>query len=339
MPDRINRQIFLQARPVGPIRETDFGYRESPVPPLQDGQILLRNIYLSLDPAMRGWMGEKGSYREPINLGDTMHGGTIAEIIESKNPDFPVGQRVIGMQRWEDFSIAGPKGMPNLIPPGFPIPLVAFLSTLGATGLTAYFGLLEIGKPKEGETVVVSTAAGAVGSVVGQIAKIKGCRTVGLTGSDEKCKYIVEHLGYDVAINYKTQNVAKALREACPNGIDVYFDNVGGEILNTVLGQLALNARIAICGAISQYNNTEATPGPSNYINLLIKRSRMEGFLVLDYFPRYMEGVMQLAQWMMEEKLTHKEHIVEGLEKAPTYINYLFEGKNDGKLVVKIADE
>lgn len=339
MPDRVNRQIFLKSRPVGPIKESDFGYREVPVPALGDGQVLIRNLYLSLDPAMRGWMSDRGSYRDPISLNDTMHGATVGTIIDSKNAEYPVGSKVLGMHRWEDYTVAGPKELPRLLPPDLPVPITAFLSVLGATGLTAYFGLLDIGEPKAGDTVVVSTAAGAVGSVVGQIAKIKGCRTVGLTGSDDKCAWIKNELGYDAAINYKTENVAEALRKACPNGVDVYFDNVGGEVLNTVLGMINLGARVVICGAITQYNNTQPAPGPSNYITLLTRRAKMQGFIVLDYLPRFMEGVMQLAQWLLEGKLKYREHVVEGLDNAPKNINLLFSGANTGKLIVKIADE
>lgn len=333
----INRQILLAARPVGNIQESNFKYQEVPAPEPAAGQALVRNLFLSLDPAMRGWMREGDSYIEPVRLGDVMRGGTIGEVIQSKSPEFAVGDKVFGMGGWQDYWLAAPKSGARVLPADVPFPLTNFLSVLGITGLTAYFGLLDVGKPKEGETVVVSTAAGAVGSIVCQIAKIKGCRVVGIAGSDEKCSWITNELGVDAAINYKTQDVAAELRKACPNKIDVYFDNVGGEILNTVLGMINVHARIVICGAITQYNATQPAPGPSNYLTLLTKRSRMEGFVVIDYMDRSMEGIMQLGQWIAEGRLKHREHIVEGLENAPKAIQQLFDGSNQGKLIVKIV--
>jgi NADPH-dependent curcumin reductase len=272
-----------------------------------------------------------------VKLGDVMRGGPIGEVIESNHPDFAVGDNVFGRNGWQEYAVAGPEDLPMKLPSGLPLPLTDFLSVLGVTGLTAYFGLLDVGEPKEGETVVVSTAAGAVGSVVGQIAKIKGCRAVGIAGSDEKCKWCVDELGYDACINYKTQDVEAELRKACPNGVDVYFDNVGGEILNTVLGMNNFGSRFVICGAITQYNATEQPPGPSNYLRLLVKSSRMEGFIVLNYADRFQEGVMQLAQWVMEGKIKHREEVVDGLEHAPKAIHKLFDGTNTGKLIIKVA--
>lgn len=333
----VNRQILLAARPVGNIKESDFKYQEAPVPEPGVGQALVRNLYLSLDPAMRGWMREGDSYIEPVKLGDVMRGATIGEVVKSNSPDYAPGDKVFGMGGWQDYYLVGPKGGARKLPADAPFPLTNFLSVLGITGLTAYFGLLDVGRPKAGETVVVSTAAGAVGSIVCQIAKIKGCRVVGICGSDEKCKWILDELGVDAAINYKTQNVAAELRRACPNKIDIYFDNVGGEILNTVLGMINVHARVVICGAIAQYNATEPAPGPSNYISLLTKRSRMEGFVVLDFMDRAMEGVMQLGQWLAEGKIKHREHIVEGLPNAPKAIRHLFDGTNRGKLIIKVS--
>lgn len=337
MSAKVNRQILLAARPVGEIKESDFKYQESVLPQPGEGQALVRNLFLSLDPAMRGWMREGDSYIEPVRLGDVMRGGTIGEVIESNSPEFAVGDKVFGMGGWQDYYLAHPKMGVRVLPSDVPFPLTNFLSVLGITGLTAYFGLLDVGKPKEGETVVVSTAAGAVGSIVCQIAKIKGCRVVGIAGSDDKCAWIQDELGVDAAINYKTQNVAAELRKACPKRIDVYFDNVGGEILNTVLGMINVHARVVICGAITQYNATQPAPGPSNYITLLTKRSRMEGFVVIDYMDRAMEAIMQLGQWLAQGKLKHREHIVEGLENAPKAIMHLFNGTNQGKLIVKIV--
>ncbi len=337
MSSAVNRQILLAARPVGNIKDSDFKYQEGAVPEPGDGQALVRNRFLSLDPAMRGWMREGDSYIEPIRLGDVMRAGTVGEVVKSNSPEYSVGDKVFGMGGWQDYYVISPKSGARVLPADVPFPLTSFLSVLGITGLTAYFGLLDVGKPKAEETVVVSTAAGAVGSIVCQIAKIKGCRVVGIAGSDEKCAWIKDELGVDAAINYKTQDVAAELRKACPKKIDVYFDNVGGEILNTVLGMINVHARVVICGAITQYNATQAVPGPSNYITLLTKRSRMEGFVIIDYMDRAMEAIMQLGQWLAEGKLKHREHIVEGLENAPKAIQHLFNGTNQGKLIVKIA--
>lgn len=338
MPEDTNHQILLVARPVGDIKDSDFKFQETPIPEAGDGQILVKNLYLSLDPAMRGWMSEGDSYIEPVNLGDVMRGGTLGEVVVSNHPDYAVGDKTFGLGGWQEYVVMGSESMPNKLPAEVPLPLTNFLSVLGITGLTAYFGLLDVADPKEGETVVVSTAAGAVGSIVGQIAKLKGCRVVGLAGSDEKCKWVTDELGFDACINYKTENIPKALYEQCPNKIDVYFDNVGGEILNNVLGQINIGARISICGAISQYNATEPVPGPANYLTLLTKRSKMQGFVVLDYAPRFPEAIAQLAQWVMEGKLKFREDVVDGLENAPQAIHTLFAGTNKGKLIIKIAE-
>ncbi len=338
MTAQLNRRILLASRPVGDIKDSNFKSESVPVPEAGPGQILVRNLYLSLDPAIRGWMNDADSYIEPIAVGGVMRGGTVGIVVASNAPDYSVGDHVFGMGGWQDFAVHGPEGMPNKLPEGTGLPWTNFLSVLGITGLTAYFGLLDIADPKPGETVVVSTAAGAVGSIVGQIAKIKGCRVVGIAGADDKCKWIVDDLGFDAAINYKTQDVAKELRKACPNKIDVYFDNVGGDILNTVLGMINIHARISICGAITQYNATAPVPGPSNYLTLLTKRSTMQGFVVLDYQARFMEGIMQISQWLMQGKIKHREDIVDGLENAPKAMHKLFNGTNTGKLIVKIAD-
>lgn len=334
----VNRQWLLKSRPEGDIKDSDFEWKESPAPTPEDGEILVRNLFLSLDPAMRGWMSETDSYIEPVVLGDVMRGGCVAEVVESKHPEFVKGDKVFGLLGWQDYAVVGAENLPNKLPEGLPLPLTTFLSVLGLTGVTAYFGLLDVGRPNEGETVVVSTAAGAVGSIVGQIAKLKDCRVVGITGSDEKCRWIKDELGFDAAINYKTQDVGAGLDKYCPNRIDIYFDNVGGAILDEALGRLAVHGRVVICGAITRYNEVEPTPGPSNYINLLLKRGRMEGFVLTDYLDRYMEAVMALAQWVTEGKLKWKEDIVDGLENAPHAIHKLFTGENTGKLIVKIAE-
>lgn len=336
MGDTGNKQVLLVARPVGEIKDSDFKITEGPMPKPGDGQVLVKTLYLSLDPAMRGWMNDTDSYIEPVQLGDVMRGSTIGEVIESNHPGFSVGDKVFGSNGWQAFNAVEGNTLTKL-PAEVPLPLTNFLSVLGVTGLTAYFGLLDVGEPKEGETVVVSTAAGAVGSIVGQIAKIKGCRTVGIAGSDEKCTWCVDELGYDACINYKTQDVEAELRKACPDGVDVYFDNVGGEILNTVLGMNNFGSRIVLCGAITQYNATAPVPGPANYIRLLTKSSRMEGFIVLNYLDRFQEGVMQMAQWVIEGKIKHREDVVQGLENAPKAIHKLFNGTNSGKLIIEVA--
>ena len=329
-----NKQIKLAARPFGlPTRE-NWSIETNEVPELQDGQFLAKVQYISLDPAMRGWMNAGKSYIPPVEIGAVMRAGAIGQVVHSKNERFKEGDYVSGGFNVQQYAISNGKGVtkvdPNLAP------LTTYLSTLGMPGMTAYFCFLELGQPKEGETVVVSGAAGAVGSVVGQIAKIKGCRAVGIAGGPEKCKYIVEELGYDAAIDYKNENVRQRLKETCPEGVDVYFDNVGGEILDTVLTRINRGARIPICGAISQYNNTTPIKGPSNYLSLLVNRARMEGFVVFDYAHRYGEAVMEMAQWMQAGKLKAKEHVEEGLDNFPEVLLQLFNGNKKGKLVLKV---
>ena len=271
MKREINRQFRLASRPVGDIKESDFEYREEPIPSPQEGEVLVRTIYLSLDPTNRIWMSDMEQYMPPVEIGEVMRGLIIGVVEESKNPNFQQGDLVSGPLGWQDYAITeGNSGFSLTgLPDPLPYPLTAFMGPLGATGCTAYFGLLDIGQPKEGETVVVSAAAGAVGSIVGQIAKIKGCRVVGITGSDEKCHWLVEELGFDAAINYKTADLESAIAQACPDGIDVYFDNVGGSILDAVLTKINLHARIPLCGLISTYNATEPVPGPYNYSQIL----------------------------------------------------------------------
>lgn len=334
MASRINHQWRLAARPEGLIKETDFTWAEEAVPELQDGQFLVRNLYLSLDPTMRMW-ATRDTYLPAVGIGEVMRGGTIGVIEESRNANFKVGDYVSGLLGWQEYTITDGKGvnaLPNL--PG--VPLTAHFGLFGHIGMTAYFGLLDIGQPKPGETLVVSAAAGAVGSLVGQIGKIKGCRVVGIAGADDKCKWIVDELGFDAAINYKTENVAEALKKHCPNGIDIDFENVGGEIMDAVLAQINLRARIALCGLISGYNATTPVPGPYNFANILIQRARVEGFIVLDYAPRAMECMTELGKWLMEGKIKYRIDEVDGLKGAPLALNKLFEGTNIGKLVVKI---
>jgi NADPH-dependent curcumin reductase CurA len=335
MTQRINHQWRLAARPEGMIKESDFKWAEEPVPELKDGQVLVKIRYLSLDPANRGWVREEGSYMAPIQIGSVMLGGTVGVVEESRNLDFAAGDNVQGFLGWQEYAISDGTNL-NKLPNNPAIPLTAYLGLFGHIGLTAYFGLLDITRPKAGETLVVSAAAGAVGSIVGQIGKIKGCRVVGIAGSDEKCKWITEELGFDEAINYKKENIREALKKACPKGIDIYFDNVGGEILDAVLAMINQRARISICGMISQYNATAPVPGPYNLINLLTRRARMEGFIILDYMDRAQEAIPELIQWYTSGKLKYRVDIVDGLKEAPRAVNKLFEGSNQGKLIIKV---
>jgi len=335
---KTNRQWRLAARPQGIVRNSDFQWREEAVPALADGQVLVRNIYLSLDPANRVWMNDADSYMPKLPLDAVMRGGGIGVVEESKNPKFAVGDIVQGLLNWQEFVVGSGSDLTKL--PKLPgVPLTAFMGLLGHIGLTAYFGLLDVGQPKAGETLVVSTAAGAVGSLTGQIGKIKGMHVVGLTGSDEKCKWIKEELGYDAAINYKKENIHTALKQHCPKGIDVYFDNVGGEILEAALNLVNVHARIVMCGAIAQYNADQPAPGPRNLAVMIMKRVRMEGFIVTDFMNRAGEATLELVQWMNQGKLKYRVDVVEGLEQAPTALRKLYDGSNNGKLLVKIGPE
>jgi hypothetical protein len=335
MTQRINHQWRLVSRPTGNLTEANFNWTEEPVAEPKDGQVLVRSLYLSLDPANRGWVREGGSYRDEIPLGAVMEGGAVGVVEESRHPNFQAGDHVQGMIGWQEYAVADGKAF-NKLPVNPGLPLTAYLGLFGHIGLTAYFGLLDIANPKPGETLVVSAAAGAVGSLVGQIGKIKGCRVVGIAGSDDKCKWIVEELGFDEAINYKAEKVAAGLKRTCPKGIDIYFENVGGETLDAVLAMINQGARISVCGMISQYNASEPVPGPYNLINILTKRAKMQGFIVTDYMPRAQEGIAALGQWFMEGKLKYRVEVVEGLKNAPSALNKLFDGSNQGKLIIKI---
>jgi hypothetical protein len=341
MKTGINRQFRLAARPVGDIKKSDFEYREEPIPIPTDGEVLVRTIYLSLDPANRTWISDIPQYLPPVEIGQVMRGGVIGVVEESKNPNFQTGDLVSGVLGWQDYAIVPENDTSNLIRLPRPLlyPLTAFVGPIGFTGCTAYFGLLDIGQPKVGETVVVSAAAGAVGSIAGQIAKIKGCRVVGITGSDEKCQWLTQELGFDAAINYKTADLESAIAQSCPNGIDVYFDNVGGSILDAMLTKINLHARIPLCGLISTYNATEPVSGPYNYIQIQMKRARVEGFLILDYLPRWSEAIGDIGQWLNQGKIKYALEIVEGLENAPLAVLKLFDGNKKGKLVIKVSEE
>lgn len=334
----VNRQILLRNRPVGVPSADDFVMSEGSVGAPGAGEVLLKNLYLSIDPAIRGWMSDAKSYLPPIDLGAPVRSGTLSQIVKSNADGWPEGQIVQALAAWESYSVVPAGNLHGRVRAIEGIPLPSMLSVLGGNGLTAYFGLLEIGRPKEGETVLVSAAAGGVGSIVGQIARIRGCRVVGLTGSDAKCAWLTEHLGYDVGVNYKRSDLRDALKGACPDGVDVFFDSVGGEILNTALTRLNRKGRVVLCGAISQINATEPPPGPSNYLQLLAKSARMEGFTTLDFARRYDEARADLARWIAEGRLDYRDEIVEGLDQAPSHLLRLFNGDHRGKLMVKLAD-
>jgi len=331
----VNRQYRLAARPQGLPKHSDWSFTEEPARSPGDGEVLVRTLYLSLDPAMRGWMNDVKSYVPPVGIGEVMRAGGVGEVIESKHASFAVGDHVSGTLGVQAYATLPSHALTKVDVSVAPLPV--HLGTLGMPGFTAYFGLLDVGLPQPGETVVVSGAAGAVGSVVGQIAKIKGCRVVGIAGGREKCDYLVNELGFDAAIDYKSADVKRGLREHCPKGVDVYFDNVGGDILDVVLTRLARKARIVICGAISQYNTTTGVKGPSNYMSLLVFRARMEGMVVFDYVSRYPEAVREMSAWMKEGKLKSREDIVQGLETFPETLLKLFKGENLGKLVLQVA--
>jgi len=331
-----NKQLLLAKRPVGIPDPSTWRLEENPLPQPKEGEVLIRQHYISLDPAMRGWMREGRSYIRPVKIGEVMRAGSIGEVIESKHPDYEVGDCLSGWGGVQQYVVTDGKGWYKVDLTLAPMP--TYIGTLGMPGMTAYFGLLDVGAAASGETVLVSGAAGAVGSVVGQIAKIKGCRAVGIAGGPEKCRYLTEELGFDAAIDYKNEDVRQAIKEACPAGVDVYFDNVGGEILDAALARLNFKARVVICGAISQYNATGRTPGPSNYLSLLINRARMEGFIVFDYSKDYGRAAREMGQWMAEGKLKSKEDIYEGIENFRETFLRLFTGEKLGKLVLKVSE-
>jgi NADPH-dependent curcumin reductase CurA len=331
-----NSQFKLAARPVGMPKRSDWDETSEPVRAPADGEVLARVLYLSLDPAMRGWMNEGRSYVPPVGIGEVMRAGGIGQVLESRDLRFAEGDYIYGTLNVQKYATVSGKGLTKVDPKAAPLP--AYLNVLGMCGMTAYFGLLEEAKPQGGETVVVSGAAGAVGMIVGQLAKIEGCRVVGIAGGPEKCTYLVDTLKFDAAIDYKSEELGPALRKHCPKGIDVYFDNVGGDTLDACLARLAMHARVIICGAISQYNNTTPIKGPSNYLSLLVNRASMQGIVVFDYTERFPAAVADLAKWMREGKMISREHIVEGFETFPETLLQLFRGENFGKLVLKVAD-
>jgi NADPH-dependent curcumin reductase CurA len=342
-PPTFNHQVRLAARPMGLPKPNDWQYTTEPVAEPAEGGILVKTLLLSLDPAMRGWMNEGKSYIPPVGLGEVMRAGGIGVVVASKNPAFKIGDRVSAGTGVQEYALFGADQMKRAgvvkIDPRLGTPS-QWLNVLGMPGMTAYFGLLDIGQPQPGQTVVVSGAAGAVGQTVGQLARIKGCRVVGIAGGPAKCDWVVKELGFDACIDYKAAPVNHALKQQCPGGIDVYFDNVGGEILDAVLTRINRKARIVICGAISQYNNTSAVQGPKNYLSLLVNRARMEGMVVFDYADRYPLAIGELAGYLKDGRLKSREDIAPGGVAAfPDTLLKLFNGENFGKLVLKVAED
>jgi len=333
----MNKQLLLKKRPIGFPTEDVWKVESTQIRELEDGQFLVKVLYVSLDPAMRGWINDARSYVPPVQIDEVMRSGGVGKVIKSKHPKYEVGDYAYGMTGIQEYCTTNGLGWVKVDPNVLPLP--RYLGTLGMPGFTAYFGLLDVGQPKEGETVLVSGAAGAVGSVVGQIAKIKGCRAVGIAGGPDKCKYVVEELGFDACIDYKNDDVRRGIKQHCPDGIDIYFDNVGGDILDIALTRINRGARIPICGAISQYNNKEAVQGPANYLSLLVNGARMEGFVVLHFAKRYAEAAQHLGMWVAQGKIKSREHIEKGIDQFYPTFEKLFSGDKQGKLVLQIAEE
>jgi NADPH-dependent curcumin reductase len=333
-----NRRWVLAKRPKGELDPDVLQLIESPVPDVPEGAFLVRNLYLSLDPTNRVWMSEAEGYLPPVEIGSTMRGMTIGRVVASRTDAVPVGAFVHGMGGWQDFWLARP-GEAGRLPPDRDVPLTLYMGLLGMIGATAYFGMLEIGAPKAGETVVVSAAAGAVGSIAGQLAKIQGARVIGIAGGAEKCAWITDDLGFDAAIDYKSENVRERLRALAPKGVDVYFDNTGGPILDAVLQNLAIGARIPLCGLIAGYNDPKGLAGPRYYPNILTKRAMVKGFIILDYVKRFPEALSKLGPWYREGKIKYRVDVYPGLENAPQTLKRLFDGSHKGKLIVKVAEE
>lgn len=332
-----NRQWVLARRPEGLVGPENFAWREEPVPEVPEGGALVRTLLLSFDPTQRGWMEDRPSYMPPVRIGEVMRAGGVGEVVASRRSDLAVGQLVQGLLGWQDYKVAHPGGGPGLtpLPPGVE-PRLA-LSVLGVTGLTAYFGLLDLGQPQPGETVLVSGAAGATGSVAAQIARIQGCRAVGIAGGPEKCAWLRDEAKLDAAIDYTSEDVRARIGALCPDGVHVYFDNVGGPILEAALDHVAERARIVLCGGISGYDAKTPPPGPSNLMNLVIRRCRMEGFIVIDYAARFGEAIPVLRDWVQEGRIAHAEDVQQGLENAPATLRRLFEGRNLGKQLLEVA--
>jgi len=333
----INKQQILKKRPVGLPDKDTWEFVESKLPELTDGEMLIDQEYISLDPAMRGWINKARSYIPPVEIGDVMRAGSVGKVIKTKGKTlFNIGDHVTGWGGVQNYCVTNGENFYKVDPEK--APLSYYIGILGMPGMTAYFGILEVGEIKEGDVVLVSGAAGAVGSIVGQIAKIKGCRVIGIAGGKSKCDYLTEKLGFDGAIDYKNENIANGIKIHCPKGIDVYFDNVGGEILDSALIFLRKKARVVICGAISQYNAESEVKGPKNYLSLLVNRASMKGMVVLDYAPKYLEAMKQMAVWILEGKLFYKEDVYNGIENFRETFLRLFSGDKMGKLILKIKD-
>ncbi|HLZ41158.1 MAG TPA: NADP-dependent oxidoreductase [Candidatus Sulfotelmatobacter sp.] len=333
---RINHQWRLKSRPVGLLKPDNFSYVSEPLPEPGEGQFLIRNVHLSLDPAMRGWVMDRPSYIPPVQIGEVMRGLAVGIVEKSHHPNFAAGDRVQGMFGWQQYLLSNGDRVMRL--PESRLPFSAYLGLFGLAGLTSYVGLMEVGQPKIGETLLVSGAAGSVGSLVGQIGKIKGLRVVGIAGTEQKCHWLRQELAFDAAVNYKDADYKQQLRAACPKGVDLYFENVGGEILETALDLMNTFGRVVVCGLISQYNTTAAGPGPSNFVAVIIKRLKIQGFIATDYYSKMQEMVSNFTQWHESGQLKYRVDIVRGLEAAPTAINKLFDGSNHGKLIIQVSD-
>lgn len=331
-----NREIYLASRPEGMPEKSNFKLEIKSLPKLKEGEVLIKTLYLSVDPYMRGRMNDRPSYIAPFEINKPLTGSIVGKVVESKSSSFKPNDFVAGFLNWSDYSIAPANLLQKLDPTIKPISYA--LGVLGMPGMTAYFGLLEIGKPKKGETVVVSGAAGAVGTVVGQIAKIMGCRVIGIAGSDEKVEYLIKELGFDAAVNYKHKNYAQELKKACPKGVDVYFDNVGGDITDQVLQLINQHARVVICGQISMYNAEKTDVGPRNWWILLTKSASAKGFIVSEYTHQFPKALKEVAEWIKQGRIYFHETVVDGLENAPEAFLGLFHGENIGKQIVKVSD-
>jgi hypothetical protein len=328
----------LAARPDGEPKPTDWAFTEEPVPTPEDGQLVVKISHVSIDPAMRAWMDDRPSYIPPVGLKDVMRAVAAGTVVKSKNPDYAPGDLVTGMLGVQDYALSGGGSVFDLSKVDRSVPLPLALSALGPTGLTAYFGLLDVGALTDGETVLVSGAAGATGGMVGQIAKLKGCRVIGIAGGPAKCARLTDDFGFDAALDYRSGNLAKQLARLAPGGVDVFFDNVGGEILDIGLTRLAMHARVVICGAISQYNHRNHVEGPSNYLNLVTKRARMEGFLIFDHADRVPAAATEISGWLADGRIRCQEHVVEGsVADFPDTLRMLFRGENTGKMILKIS--
>ena len=332
-----NRRFLLAERPTGPVDEKTYELVSEPIPEIGEGEALVKVGWISIDPTNRMWIGEEPTYLPPVAIGEVMRGLGLGEVVASNNPNFPVGARVQGLTGWQDYTVISDEMPLMVIPDEVEAEAPTLLGALGMTGVTAWFGMMEIGEPKEGDTVVVSAAAGAVGSIAGQLAKAAGARVVGIAGGPEKCAWIVDELGFDAAVDYKADDWREQLKAATPDGIDVNFENVGGEIMEAVMARLNLRARMVLCGLISGYNETELPPGPRTFGNLLINRVKLQGFIILDYYPRFGEAIRDLSGWVADGSLKSEQTVVRGFEELPNALNMLFAGENTGKLVVDIS--